>query len=104
MTEAEWLACTDPMPMLEFLAGRVSQRKLSLLSVACCRRVQHLLNPDYFKRQDLQECLMVIETRERYTEGLATEEQARVAEGGPTLLLPRPTTALPTQATSTSML
>jgi hypothetical protein len=26
MTEAEWLACTDPTPMLEFLEGRASDR------------------------------------------------------------------------------
>src|SRR5262249_58034635 len=30
MTEAEWLECTDPMPMLEFLRGWASDRKLRL--------------------------------------------------------------------------
>ncbi len=31
MTEAEWLAATDPMPMLEFLRGKASDRKMRLV-------------------------------------------------------------------------
>jgi hypothetical protein len=42
MTEAGWNACADPRPMLRFLAGKASSRKLRLLTVACCRRVWHL--------------------------------------------------------------
>src|SRR5262245_54523281 len=37
MTEAEWLACDDPTPMLASLRGRASDRKLRLLACACCR-------------------------------------------------------------------
>ncbi|QJW97301.1 hypothetical protein [Frigoriglobus tundricola] len=37
MTEAEWLACADPTPMLEFLRGTVSERKLRLWACACSR-------------------------------------------------------------------
>jgi hypothetical protein len=42
MTEAEWLACTDPTPMLEFLQGKASARKLLLLTVACWYRYENL--------------------------------------------------------------
>lgn len=44
MTEEEWLAATDPGPMMEFLGHRVSERKLRLFAVACCRRVEHLFS------------------------------------------------------------
>src|SRR5438445_2790557 len=45
MTEAEWLAATDPGPMLDFLcaSGKASERKLRLFACACVRRVWHLL-------------------------------------------------------------
>jgi hypothetical protein len=42
MTEAEWLECTDPRPMLEFLAGR-SLRRERLFGCALCQGVRHLL-------------------------------------------------------------
>ncbi len=43
MTEAEWLAGTDPTAMLYFLRGTAGQRKLLLFGCACCRRIWRLI-------------------------------------------------------------
>jgi hypothetical protein len=46
VSEAEWLASTDPSEMLGFLRGQASDRKLRLFLCACCRSVWHLFtNP-----------------------------------------------------------
>src|SRR5262245_3018115 len=43
MTECDSLTSTDPDRMLAHLSGRVSDRKLRLFALACCRRIGPLL-------------------------------------------------------------
>jgi hypothetical protein len=60
--EAKWRARTDPRPMLEFLRGKVNDRKLRLLAGAFGRAVrdsQRLLGPS------------TVAVAERYADGLA---------------------------------
>jgi hypothetical protein len=71
MTEAEWLACDDSGPMLNFLRGKASERKLRLFACACARRAWHLL-PDERSRR-------AVEVAERLADGLAGPEAVRAA-------------------------
>src|SRR5437868_6989226 len=64
MTEAEWLACTDPQRMLAHFEERVSRRKVRLLACACCRRLWASFNAPS------QEMLL---TAERYADRKATK-------------------------------
>jgi hypothetical protein len=43
MTEQEWLECTDPQKILEFLGRKATDRRLRLFACACARQVWHLL-------------------------------------------------------------
>jgi hypothetical protein len=69
VTEAEWLNCTDPQPMLENLRGKVSERKLRLFLIACCQACWHLCK-NQISRQ-------AVEMAEQYTEGRTNEMEIR---------------------------
>jgi hypothetical protein len=71
MKESEWLSCTDPATMLKFLRGTISDRKLRLFGVACCRRILHLL-PDEQSRR-------AVDVAELFADGLVTEAEAEAA-------------------------
>jgi hypothetical protein len=65
--EREWLTCTDPEKMLDFLVmGRASERKLRFFALADARRVWHLVT-DARSRN-------AVEVAERYADRRATEE------------------------------
>jgi hypothetical protein len=71
MTEAEWLARTNPDPMLQYLRGRACGRKLRLFACACVRRVwRHLTDP---------RSRAAVEVAERYADGLATTKELALA-------------------------
>ncbi len=73
MNEQEWLACTDPEPMLEFIQSKSSDRKYRLFGVACVVRLVH---PDGYSA-----LMPVLRTVERYTEGgLSDTELVAIGE------------------------
>ncbi len=72
MTEAKWLAATDPRPMLEFLRSKTSGRKLRLFAAAACRlSVQLNLWPDGERALDVAE---------RFADGAANGHELAVAQ------------------------
>jgi hypothetical protein len=73
MTEAEWLACADPNPMLQHLEGidLLGERKLRLFACACVRSIWHLLTHEADRN--------AVETAERYADGLAGRAELRAA-------------------------
>jgi hypothetical protein len=61
VTEQEWLACTDPQKILDFLDGKVTDRKQRLFACACCRRSWGLIEGDLFRG--------AVEVAERFADG-----------------------------------
>jgi len=84
MTPDEWITCSNLWTLLAFVAGKdaltgkiiapvgMSERKLRLFLVACCRRHWNLfLDP---------ECQRSVEVAERFADGLAGESELAAME------------------------
>jgi hypothetical protein len=71
MTEAEWLTATDPTPMLEFLKGKTSDRKLRLFYCNCSRRIWHLIIHEGYRN--------IVEVSEMVADGYGDEGQLKEA-------------------------
>jgi hypothetical protein len=78
MTEAEWLTCADPQPLLEFVhkqtgwrKSQIHRRKPQLFACACCRRIWHLLTPEHGRT--------MVELAECFADGLTTRAKLKAA-------------------------
>jgi hypothetical protein len=71
MTEAEWLACREPVQMVWWLRGRTTDRKLRLFACGLGRRVWDRLRHDDLRR--------AVEVAECVADGHATADELRVA-------------------------
>src|SRR4051794_33173233 len=67
MTEAEWLTCNDPRPMLDLLRGKARVRKLRLFVCACLRAVGDCLDDAASRRAVL--------ALERFADGSVSRAQ-----------------------------
>src|SRR2546423_14717665 len=70
MTEEEWLAATDPTPMLEFIRDKTSSRKWRLFACVTARRLPTLM------ADEPSRC--AIEIAEKYADGIATEQEVEI--------------------------
>jgi hypothetical protein len=71
MTEAEWLACKDPKPMLEFLRSKASDRKLRLMLCGWSR-----LNWRWLPQQSRS----AVAVAELFADGSASDADRRSAD------------------------
>jgi hypothetical protein len=72
MTEEEWLACADPKPMLAFLRGKASNRKLRLLISAHAHR--YWLEDDELSNQSIRNARQI----ERFADEKTLAEQQAI--------------------------
>jgi hypothetical protein len=72
MTEAEWLAASDPTPLTHFLARNLSDRKLRLFYCACSRRIWHLVGQEGYRK--------IVELSELMADGHVVWEELQAAE------------------------
>jgi hypothetical protein len=74
MNEGDWLEGTDPIRLLAFVHGRVSDRKLRLFVVAYFRTVWNA-----WKDSQTQTAWNAIDLAEKYADGLASDHQLLAA-------------------------
>jgi hypothetical protein len=72
MTEAEWLACPDPLLSLVFLEGRASERKARLFACGLGRFLWPYLGDVRSRR--------AVEVAEMLADNLATEAELAAAD------------------------
>ncbi len=73
MTEQEWLSCTEPDDLLEFLRDRATDRQFRLFVCACCRRFLPLLPKK--PAHDRRLCEKAIDYGERFADGAVTRKE-----------------------------
>jgi hypothetical protein len=67
VTHADWQACTDAEPLLQFLWDKGETQSWRRFALACCRRIDHLITDSRSRR--------ALEVAERHVDGIATDEE-----------------------------
>jgi hypothetical protein len=76
MTEEDWLTCPNPQPMLEFLRGKTSDRKLRLFAVAGCRLIWGWLSDEH----DFYDVVFqtAVNVAEQFADGRVIEQELQL--------------------------